>query len=557
MPYERKTVDIQISDDLKNVLSVIESESLVAALLLKRRHNREDLADSYVNYISISKQDRTKLSYLTEDRINSLDPQEYWTSSRRYIAKPGAFISKLFNDIPAKEVEKFSNLFRSQAAKAPFRFEVVKGNRIKDFYYYENYHSSERGSLGVSCMKHEHCQKYFDLYTENEENVSMLTMFNDKNRLIGRALLWDFESNKIMDRIYTYNDEELSFYFKQWATEHGYYYKSEQNWFNTIFFEQIGTGKKEFKLEMKLPNIKQHYYPYMDTFKFIDLDKGILYNYLPEDTSSLRTLTSSDGSKHPSDYLVFDMIDRVMRYRNDAAWVQYAEVWTGRQNVVYSDYNDKWILKQDSRYEEMIDDYIFNEEHNDKNTEKLLKLIEQRRKEHEERRSARSSSTKSKLEDITNELQAALGSIDTRGWGDLRHPESITPGIGLFERAGGTRPTRRTRAREEDVTDEPDMQVEASSPEPITNERTYSSRWAQAVAGSRSRILGEEIGTPTPNDESFESVTAEQTIDIDIETNNTYMRYTGGGMWTSNNWSPVEYEEDRDEELCTEDENPF
>ena len=557
MPYERKTVDIHISDDLKNVLSVIESESLVAALLLKRRNNREDLADSYVNYISISKQDRTKLSYLTQDRIDSLDPQEYWTSSRRYIAKPGAFISKLFNDIPAKEVEKFSNLFRSQASKAPFRFEVVKGNRIKDFYYYENYYSSERGSLGVSCMKHEHCQKYFDLYTENEENVSMLTMFNDKNRLIGRALLWDFESNKIMDRIYTYNDVELSVYFKQWATEHGYYYKSEQNWFNTIFFEQIGTGKKEFKLEMKLPNIKQHYYPYMDTFKFIDLDKGILYNYLPEDTSSLRTLTSSDGSKHPSDYLVFDMIDRVMRYRNDAAWVQYAEVWTGRQNVVYSNYNDKWILKQDSRYEEMIDDYIFNEEHNDKNTEKLLKLIEQRRKEHEERRSARSSSTKSKLEDITNELQAALGSIDTRGWGDLRHPESITPGIGLFERAGGTRPTRRTRAREEDVTDEPDMQVEASSPEPITNERTYSSRWAQAVAGSRSRILGEEIGTPTPNDESFESVTAEQTIDIDIETNNTYMRYTGGGMWTSNNWSPVEDEENRDEELCTEDENPF
>lgn len=557
MPYERKTVDIHISDDLKNVLSVIESESLVAALLLKRRNNREDLADSYVNYISISKQDRTKLSYLTQDRIDSLDPQEYWTSSRRYIAKPGAFISKLFNDIPAKEVEKFSNLFRSQASKAPFRFEVVKGNRIKDFYYYENYYSSERGSLGVSCMKHEHCQKYFDLYTENEENVSMLTMFNDKNRLIGRALLWDFESNKIMDRIYTYNDEELSFYFKQWATEHGYYYKSEQNWFNTIFFEQIGTGKKEFKLEMKLPNIKQHYYPYMDTFKFIDLDKGILYNYLPEDTSSLRTLTSSDGSKHPSDYLVFDMIDRVMRYRNDAAYIQYAEIWTGRQNAVYSNYNDKWILKQDSRYEEMIDDYIFNEEHNDKNTEKLLKLIEQRRKEHEERRSARSSSTKSKLEDITNELQAALGSIDTRGWGDLRHPESITPGIGLFERAGGTRPTRRTRAREEDVTDEPDMQVEASSPEPITNERTYSSRWAQAVAGSRSRILGEEIGTPTPNDESFESVTAEQTIDIDIETNNTYMRYTGGGMWTSNNWSPVEDEENRDEELCTEDENPF
>ena len=543
MPYERKTVDIYISDDLRNVLSVIESESLVAALLLKRRHNREDLADSYVNYISISKQDRTKLSYLTQDRIDSLDPQEYWTSSRRYMAKPGAFISKVFKDIPAKEVEKFSNLFRSQAVKAPFRFEVVKGNSIKDFYYYENYHSSERGSLGVSCMKHEHCQKYFDLYTENEENVSMLTMFNDRNRLIGRALLWDFESHKIMDRIYTYNDEELSFYFKQWATEHGYYYKSEQNWFNTLFFEQIGTGKKEFKLEVKLPNIKQHYYPYMDTFKFIDLDKGILYNYLPEDTSSLRTLTSSDGSKHPSDYLVFDMIDRVMRYRNDAAYVQYAEIWTGRQNVVYSNYNDKWMLKQDSHYEELIDDYIFNEQHNDKNSDRVLKLIEQRRKEQEERKSGyEKSSTKSKLQDITNELESVLGSIDTRGWGELRHPDTITQ---LFERASGARPTRRTRAREDVVRDEPDNAVEASSPEPITNEINYGGAWTQAA----NRYTREEVTPPTP-------ISDEVNIgNIDTEqATNTYTY--NGDMWGSR-WSPVEFEEERDEELCTEDENPF
>ena len=539
MPYERKTVDIYISDDLRNVLSVIESESLVAALLLKRRHNREDLADSYVNYISISKQDRTKLSYLSQDRIDSLDPQEYWTSSRRYMAKPGAFISKLFNDVPAKEVEKFSNLLRSQAKKAPFRFEVVKGDRIKDFYYYENYHSSERGSLGVSCMKHEHCQKYFDLYTENEENVSMLTMFNENNRLIGRALLWDFESHKIMDRIYTYNDEELSFYFKQWATEHGYYYKSEQNWFNTIFFEQIGTGKKEFKLEMKLPNIKQHYYPYMDTFKFIDLDKGILYNYLPEDTSSLRTLTSSDGSKHPSDYLVFDMIDRVMRYRNDAAYVQYAEIWTGRQNVVYSNYNDKWMLKQDSHYEELIDDYIFNEAHNDKNSDRVLKLIEQRRKEQEERKSGyEKSSTKSKLSDITNELESVLGSIDTRGWGELRHPDTITQ---LFERSSGGRPTRRTAVRaREDVADEPDIQVEASSTEPT---RTYSSRWAQAMGNSTG------VETPTPVEEVRDEIPFE-----DVRPEQTTFTYNSD-MWTSNNWS--DYEEDRDEELCTEDENPF
>ncbi len=419
MPNETKNINIYISDDLRDVLRSIESESEVASLLLKIRHNKESLTDSYVNYISISKQDRTKLSYLSKDRVDTLDPHEYWTSSRRYIAKPGAFISKLFNNISAKEVEKFSNLFRSQAAKAPFRFELVKGSSIKDFYYYESYQSSERGSLGVSCMKHEHCQKFFDLYTENEENISMLAMFNDKNRLIGRALLWDFDSHKIMDRIYTYNDEELSFYFKQWATEHGYFYKSEQNWFNTLFFEQIGSGKKEFKLEVKLPNVKQHYYPYMDTFKFIDLDKGILYNYIPEDTSSLRTLTSSDGGKHPSDYLVLDQIDQVMRYRNDAVYITYTDFWTGRQNAVYSNYNDKWILTKDSRYENLLDDYIFNEENYNKNNERVLKLIEQRQKEEDARQEAyknlKGKDKKLTKEDLTiDDLASSI-----RGWGNM------------------------------------------------------------------------------------------------------------------------------------------
>lgn len=413
MPYERKTVDINISDDLRDVLNIIEPESEVAKLLLKRRHYKEDLVESYVDYISISKQDNTKLSYLSQDRIDSLETDEYWTSSRRYIAKPGAFITKIFKNVSAKEIEKFSNLFKSQTAKPVFSFEIVKGDKIKDFYYYESYQSTEKGSLGVSCMKHEHCQRYFDLYTENEDNVSMLAMFNDKNRLIGRALLWDFDTHKIMDRIYTYNDEELSFHFKKWATEHGYFYKSEQNWFNTLFFEQIGSGKKEFKLEIKLPNIKQHYYPYMDTFKFIDLDKGILYNYLPEDTSSLKTLTSSDGSKHPSDYLVFDDIDFVMRYRNDAAYVTYLNIWTSRQNVTYSNYNDKWILNKDAYYENLLDDYIFNEEHNDKNSERVLKLIEQRKVEEKNRIERGSEQVKKSIPSALTDIRSAALCRDT------------------------------------------------------------------------------------------------------------------------------------------------
>jgi len=236
MAYERKTYDIFISDDLKEILTQFESESVVAQLLLKKRHDKEDLVDNPVNFISISREDRTKLSYLTSERMEVLSPTEYWTSSRRFQAKPGGFISKVFKNVTSREVEKFSNLFRSQVNKPRFNFSIIKGPAIRNFYHYDSY-QSDRGSLGASCMKHEGCQKYLDLYVQNPDKISMLIMTDDYGALMGRALLWNFDSYKIMDRIYTTCDEDLLFYFKQWATENGYLYKSEQNWYNTLQFE--------------------------------------------------------------------------------------------------------------------------------------------------------------------------------------------------------------------------------------------------------------------------------------------------------------------------------
>ena len=96
MAYERKTIDIFVSDELKQFLSQIEHDSYVAHLLLKRRHNKEDLVDNPVNYISLSTQDKTKVSYLTPERIELLTEDAYWNSTRRFQAKPGAFVSKIF-----------------------------------------------------------------------------------------------------------------------------------------------------------------------------------------------------------------------------------------------------------------------------------------------------------------------------------------------------------------------------------------------------------------------------------------------------------------------------
>ena len=411
-------VNIKISNELREVLNTIKDSSLVAQVLLQDVHTSTYLVDSPINFLSIAKDDKTKISYLTEDRIKSTDPMDYWSSSRRYQAKPGSIVSKLFKGIPSSEIEKFSNLFISQSNKLDFRFDIVRGEDIKHYYYYENY-SSSNGSLGSSCMKHSHCQDYFQLYTENDDNVSMLVMFRPgDSRCIGRALLWDFDSNKIMDRIYTINDELLSFYFKQWATENGYFYKSEQNWYNTLYFEQIGQSKKEFRLNLKLKKSLQYKYPYMDTFKFICMDSGTLYNYLPENTNSLKTLCGSEGGTQSSDYLIFDEISNVMRYRHDSAYINYLtpNIYTGRDNAYYSSYNDRWMLREHCTYNELIGDYIFIDDYEPLNNPEIAIAIKRREEEKKEYKIKLENKTKLNSESLIRQLSDTSNFYNSFDW---------------------------------------------------------------------------------------------------------------------------------------------
>jgi hypothetical protein len=404
MAYERKTYDLIISEELRAVLSEIESDSLVAKLLLKKRHDKEDLVEDPINFISIA-HDKTKISYLTTDRIAKIeDPSLYWSSSRRFAVKPGGFISKLFKEIPAREVEKFSNLYRAQSNKAKFTFKVVDGQDIKTYYHINSY-AQERGTLGASCMKYDNCQDYLGIYTENTDKVKLLVMLNEDGGLMGRALLWDFETVKIMDRIYTIADEEFLFQFKKWATDNGYLYKSEQNWYNTLFFENLSTEKKELKLDIKLDNFQFRRYPYVDTFKFFDEEKGLLLNYMPSG-DEFRTLCASDGGKYGSDYLSFDDIDRVLRHRGDVVYVRYLDIRTSHSNTCYSEIHDQYILSRDARYDEEIGEYLFNEE-NDRfnNTEKIAErreYLRKRREEMEKRESQprRKKSTSSWIESL-------------------------------------------------------------------------------------------------------------------------------------------------------------
>lgn len=361
MAYIRKTVDIITSQELDYILHQMKDKSEVAKLLLKQRHPVENVVDDHINYISISSSDKTKISYLTTDRIQNLQSEgdDLWTSRKRFHIKPGAFISKIFKGISPREVETFSTLFRNIQTKIEMNFEVINGKSINKFYHHSSYYC-ENGSLGASCMKYDICQDYLNLYTKNPNLISMLVLTDDLGKLIGRALLWTFGESKIMDRIYTINDENFQYHFKKWADDNGYWYKREQRWNNTLFFES--KGKVDYKeIEIQLENFDFEHYPYMDTFKFIDLKCGKIYNYQPRGVN-FNTISSAEGRVQPED--IYSLCEKTKTFHS-SDYINYVPNVGMRVNsdlTVYSDVYDLYILREDALYDQNLRDWIYQDD---------------------------------------------------------------------------------------------------------------------------------------------------------------------------------------------------
>ena len=358
----QKVKNILISDSFREIVSQFKNDSIVAELLLGEDIREDFLVGDPVSFLSISDSDANKISYLTRDRASKISSDEFWSSSKRFHCKPGALITKIFRDISGKEVEKFSTLFRAFSSVKEFKFEVVRGKDIVK-YYGQNTYSSGSGSLGNSCMKYDRCQRFLDFYKDNDA-VSMLIMKNNENGLIGRALLWDFDDNKIMDRIYTTNDEDYQFYFKRWATNNGYSYKSKQNWANTI---QLVSNSKDFdgKFEIQLNSWNYEYYPYLDTFKWLDIKAGKLYNYRPSHFQNHQSdyiiLMSPDGRYTTAECLEFDSISKDWHHQGSLQFIVEHNIYTNRDNLNYSETLDRWLLKTESKYDEELRDYIYND----------------------------------------------------------------------------------------------------------------------------------------------------------------------------------------------------
>lgn len=187
-------------------------------------------------------------------------------------------------DISDKDVEKFVDravayvkLIRSDEDS---ELKIVEGEKIRNWYLDESYQAIQ-GELGNSCMAHEECQDYLDIYCANKGIVSLLILVNKKNKLIGRALVWKLRDGRtFMDRAYTILPSD-KYVFYNYAKENNWAYRMNELGELSLRYGNEKSKLHDALLEVDLEEWNFKHYPYLDTLNLLDPELGRLSNKKP------------------------------------------------------------------------------------------------------------------------------------------------------------------------------------------------------------------------------------------------------------------------------------
>jgi len=263
---------IIITEELKNVLNQIDNK--LSNMILEDVEDQYLVdPDKYVNYLDISHSNKGHLSYLTKDRITKIvesEDKDFWKVKMRYHGRPSSVLKRLFKSDLSIWFEDFSMKYISIVDKPEYHMELVKGDKIAEYYNYKNYYNTN-GNLGGSCMARVPSY-FFDFYVKNDDRINMLVMLDQHDKVMGRSIVWIGDDFKIMDRIYTCNDLYFS-YFYNWAIENNVICKKENN-YRTPMHMMNPSNKENFlkKFSIDLKEVSFDKYPYLDTFKWLDIN---------------------------------------------------------------------------------------------------------------------------------------------------------------------------------------------------------------------------------------------------------------------------------------------
>lgn len=359
------------------------------------RNAKKNIVDkfSHLDYID------TKPDVDLADELWSLDKRGseratgVYSKSRNQVAI-GKFVNKLFPDkYSDKEREEFVNLFKSTIENTGEKFKVVESDEIAFWYHVSNY-KEKSGTLGNSCMA-EKPSSIFEVYTKNPEICKMLILTED-DKLIGRALLWKVTSYRhlgrqwegpewYMDRQYTIKESDIQ-KLRKYAEEKGWAYKTNNNHHSFVSITVNGENRNvEMTIQLKKNGSDYRYgrYPYMDTFRRYDVDRGILHNDDQDDNEGQYLLDDTGGGYTETNSGVYSEWHGETIPENRAIWSEWADsyLWNNRvvevtrgsrrnrgyypedcDVIVHSEWYNDYLHEDDAVYSEAYDDRLLEDD---------------------------------------------------------------------------------------------------------------------------------------------------------------------------------------------------
>lgn len=257
------------------------------------------------------------------------------------------------NDIKKtdREIEIFVNKFKAayDSLNAPKdKIRIVSGEDIRYWYLSDRYSKKQRGILRNSCMRYEEAQDYLNIYVKNPNVCQLLIKVDEEEELESRALLWETNMGKYLDRIY-YTDDSDESLLENWFRErykHGNIYND-------------GPTKIEVQLENWTSDPKSELYPYMDSLPYYYATENKLYSYNVDvkDKKNLYYIQGTDGSHQPQD-IIFSEYDGESYSFDDVVYSDRYNFYIVNSSAVWSNFINSYIPHDWASYSERLQDYI-------------------------------------------------------------------------------------------------------------------------------------------------------------------------------------------------------
>lgn len=204
--------------------------------------------------------------------------KEIWNHEQRYHTSIGKIVRRLFGgEFCDNSICRFAEAYTGMVTicNPNYNLKIAEGEEIRWGYHEENSHNTGN-SLGSSCMRYSHCQSYLDLYVKNPSKIKMAILMRGK-KVAARCLLWKIDDGWLYDRVYS-NKLEQDHLLTNAMESSGY--------------KRVYNTNSKYSIEIDAEDIDE--FPYMDSFKFLYINEGIISTQ--ETSGEYYLLTNTNGT---------------------------------------------------------------------------------------------------------------------------------------------------------------------------------------------------------------------------------------------------------------------